>query len=114
MQIANVCDPPCRQGAGGDQHPRRAIRCGAGQGRDPAAAGRSAALRKLELTHVGGRRADRSITDHRPGRQRRLLLARDRMLAMQDKARRRPRRAAPPADDVCPRPGRAAPLQQVC
>jgi transposase len=40
------------QGACDDQHPRRAVGRNAGQGRDHAAAGRQAALRKLERADV--------------------------------------------------------------
>jgi hypothetical protein len=41
----------------------------ADHGRDHAAAGRQAAVRKLERANVGRRRTHRPVADHRPGRQ---------------------------------------------
>lgn len=75
---------------------------------------RPVALRILERAHVGKRRTCRSVADRRPGHQRRLRLARDRVLAMQDSARRRSSGAAPSANHVRPRPGEPPSLQQVC
>jgi hypothetical protein len=63
----------------------------AGQGRGHAAAGRQAVLRKLERADVGRRRADRPIADNRPSHQRRLFLAGDPVLPLQDAERRRSR-----------------------
>jgi hypothetical protein len=73
-----------------------------GQGRDLAAAGRPAALRKLERTDVVRRRADRSVADHRPGDQRRLSMAGDPVLPVQNAERRRPGGDETPADHLRP------------
>jgi hypothetical protein len=43
---------------------------------------------KLERTDLVRRRADRSVSDDRPGRQRRFSLARDSMRTLQDRKRR--------------------------
>jgi hypothetical protein len=58
-------------------------------------------------------RADRSLADDRPGRQRRLSLAGDPMLPLQDAERRRPRGDEAPTDHFRARPRRPTALPEM-
>ena len=91
----------------------RAVGRDADQGRDHAAAGRQVALRILERAHVGRRRADRPFADHRSGRQRRLPLVGDPVLALQDAERRGLGWHEASADHVRSRPGQQTAMPQM-
>src|ERR1700720_3417460 len=67
----------------------------------------------MERADVVQRRTNRSVADDRPGDQRRLPMAGDPMLPLQDAERRRPPRHEAPADHLRARSRQSSALPEV-